>query len=146
MLVVTELDDPFVPLPDDLLVNLKDRWVGAVPAYGMYGLDVRRAGLRYRANTCPWGASGADGAQGQAALVLVLVLAAPNAPAACPPALLPAPRPCAYSCSACRPMPHALALTSPPAPARCARLPPACPSARAPASLALPLPLSAAPW
>lgn len=24
MLVVTELDDPFLPLPDDLLVNLRD--------------------------------------------------------------------------------------------------------------------------
>lgn len=24
MLVVTELDDPFVPLPDDLLVNLRE--------------------------------------------------------------------------------------------------------------------------
>ena len=29
MLVVTELDDPFVPLPDDLLVNLRDRCVRA---------------------------------------------------------------------------------------------------------------------
>lgn len=24
MLVVTELDDPFLPIPDDLLVNLRD--------------------------------------------------------------------------------------------------------------------------
>lgn len=28
MMVIAELDDPFVPLPDDLLVNLKEsRWV-----------------------------------------------------------------------------------------------------------------------
>lgn len=45
MLVVTEVDDPFVPLPDDLLVNLREsRWEGRGRAGSSFGREGRPAG------------------------------------------------------------------------------------------------------